>query len=251
MRKPELPCRKWTRSSGSHTEAPFFRRFHTCLLGQSPGLAISVLLPATARAPWGLFSTVGAPAAATRGKTSPCPPCTFHHPTGSAALGRAGTVDAHTATSIPQVLHHPNWLCSGRTFCPQVNSFLPPQSILLFPKPCWTIPSDAVPVQQSKAGSAVSQLPEQQPSQDQQLVTVVEDKPSSGWQDPCLEWASLVAKMVKNLPAMQETWDRSLGQEDPLEKGMATHSSILDWRMPWTEEPGRLQSMGSQRVGHD
>ena len=57
--------------------------------------------------------------------------------------------------------------------------------------------------------------------------------------------------MVKNLPAMQETWLQSLGLEDPLEKGMATHSSILAWRIPWTEEPGRLQSMGSQRVGHD
>ena len=57
--------------------------------------------------------------------------------------------------------------------------------------------------------------------------------------------------MVKNLPAMQETWVRSLGQEDPLEKGMATHSSILAWRIPWAEEPGRLQSMVSQSVGHD
>ena len=54
--------------------------------------------------------------------------------------------------------------------------------------------------------------------------------------------------MVKRLPAMQETWVRSLGREDPLEKEMATHSSILTWRIPWTEEPGRLQSMGSQRV---
>ena len=54
--------------------------------------------------------------------------------------------------------------------------------------------------------------------------------------------------MVKNLPAIQETQVRSLGQEDPLEKGMAAHSSILAWRIPWTEEPGRLQSMGSQRV---
>ena len=60
--------------------------------------------------------------------------------------------------------------------------------------------------------------------------------------------ASLVAQTVKNLPAMQETGVRSLGQEDPLEKGMATHFSILAWRIPWTEEPGRLQSMGSQRV---
>ena len=57
--------------------------------------------------------------------------------------------------------------------------------------------------------------------------------------------------MVKNLPARQETWARSLGQEDPLEKGMATNSGILVWRIPWTEEPGGLQSMGSQRVGHN
>ena len=57
--------------------------------------------------------------------------------------------------------------------------------------------------------------------------------------------------MVKNLPAMGETQVQSLGQEDSLEKGMATHSSILTWRIPWTEEPGGLQSTGSQRVGHD
>ena len=60
---------------------------------------------------------------------------------------------------------------------------------------------------------------------------------------------SLVAQTVKSLPTMQETWVRSLGQEDPLEKGMTTHSSLLAWRIPWTEEPGRLLSMGSQRVG--
>ena len=60
-----------------------------------------------------------------------------------------------------------------------------------------------------------------------------------------------LAQMVKNLPAMQENQVRSLGWEDPLEKEMATHSSILAWRIPWREEPGRLQSMGSQRVGHD
>ena len=59
-----------------------------------------------------------------------------------------------------------------------------------------------------------------------------------------------VAQMVKNLPAMQETWVRSLGREGSLEEGMATHSSILAWRTPWTEEPGGLQSMGSQRVRH-
>ena len=57
--------------------------------------------------------------------------------------------------------------------------------------------------------------------------------------------------MVKRLPTMQETRVQSLGREDPLEKEMATHSSILDWKIPWMEEPGRLQSMGSQRVGHD
>ena len=61
----------------------------------------------------------------------------------------------------------------------------------------------------------------------------------------------LVVQMVKNLPAMWETWVRSLGQEDPLEKEMATHSSTLAWRIPWTEEPGGLQSMGSQRVRQD
>ena len=64
-------------------------------------------------------------------------------------------------------------------------------------------------------------------------------------------WASLVAELVKNLPAMQETWVQSLGWEDPLEKEMATYSSTLAWKIPWTEEPGRLQSMGSQRVGHE
>ena len=63
--------------------------------------------------------------------------------------------------------------------------------------------------------------------------------------------ASLVAQMVKNLPAMQETRIQSLGGEDPLEEEMTTHSSILACGIPWTEEPGGLQSMGSQRVGHD
>ena len=57
--------------------------------------------------------------------------------------------------------------------------------------------------------------------------------------------------MAKRLPAMLEAWVQPLGQEDPLEKEMATHSGILAWKIPWTEEPGRLQSMGSQRVGHD
>ena len=60
-----------------------------------------------------------------------------------------------------------------------------------------------------------------------------------------------MAQSKKNLPAMQETWVRSLGPEDPLEKGMATHSSVLAWRIPWTEQPGGLQSVGTQRAGHD
>jgi len=64
-------------------------------------------------------------------------------------------------------------------------------------------------------------------------------------------WTSLVAQMVKPLPTTRETRVRSLGWEDPLEKEMATHSSVLAWRIPWMEEPGGLQSMGSQRVGHD
>ena len=63
--------------------------------------------------------------------------------------------------------------------------------------------------------------------------------------------APLVALMVKSLPTMQETWVQSLGWEDPVEKIMATHSSILAWRIPWTKEAGRLQSLGSQRVEHD
>ena len=63
-------------------------------------------------------------------------------------------------------------------------------------------------------------------------------------------WASLVAQLVKNPPAMQETWVQSLGQEDPLEKKMAIHSSVLIWIIPWTEEPCGLKSTGSQRVGH-
>ena len=63
--------------------------------------------------------------------------------------------------------------------------------------------------------------------------------------------ASLVAQMVKHLPAMRETWVRSLGWENPLEKEMATHSSILTWEIPWRERPGRLQSMSLKRIRHD
>ena len=64
-------------------------------------------------------------------------------------------------------------------------------------------------------------------------------------------YSSLVAQSVKNQPAMQETQVQSLDQEDPMERGMAIHSSILAWRIPWTEEPGGLQSIGSQREGYD
>ena len=64
-------------------------------------------------------------------------------------------------------------------------------------------------------------------------------------------WSSLVTQMVKSLPAMWETWVRSLGPEDPLENEMATHSRILAWRIPWMEEPDGLQSLGCQRFGHD
>ena len=63
--------------------------------------------------------------------------------------------------------------------------------------------------------------------------------------------ASLVAQRIKHLPAVQGTWVQSLGLKDPLEKEMATYFSILAWRLPWTKEPGGLQSTGSQRVGHD
>ena len=66
-----------------------------------------------------------------------------------------------------------------------------------------------------------------------------------------LEAASLVVQMAKSLVVMQETWVQSLGLEDPLEKEMATHSSTLAWKTPWTEQPGKLQSMGSQRVRHN
>ena len=64
-------------------------------------------------------------------------------------------------------------------------------------------------------------------------------------------WLPLVVQMVKNLPTIQETPVQPLGQENPLEKGMASHSNILVWETPWTEEPGGLQFMGSQRVGHN
>ena len=71
------------------------------------------------------------------------------------------------------------------------------------------------------------------------------------YKDPSCIGASFGAQAVKNLSAMQEIWVRSLGQEDPLEEEIATHSSILAWRIPWTEEPGGLPSIGLQRVGRD
>ena len=78
-------------------------------------------------------------------------------------------------------------------------------------------------------------------------------RPSPGdlWGPLSRKHASLVAQTVKHLPTMQETQVRSLGREVPLEKEIATYSSTLAWKIPWTEEPGRLQSVGSQRVGHD
>ena len=84
-----------------------------------------------------------------------------------------------------------------------------------------------------------------------QMFSLLEANAFNFWVPSHQVWTSLVAQRLKHLPAMQETWVQSLGWEDPLEKEMATHSSILAWRIPWTGEPGRLQSMGSQRVGDD
>ena len=82
-------------------------------------------------------------------------------------------------------------------------------------------------------------------------VLEVMDKQQINMQISIAIRASLVAQRLKHLPPMQETQVQSLGWEDPLEKEMVSHSSILAWKIPWTEEPGKLQSMGSQRVGHD
>ena len=90
-------------------------------------------------------------------------------------------------------------------------------------------------------------------------LSLSDSTPVRGWEAPdndgksllIFDVASLVAHMVKKLPATRETQVRSLGREDPLEKQMATHSSILAWKIPWTEEPCRLQSMGSRRVRND
>ena len=87
---------------------------------------------------------------------------------------------------------------------------------------------------------------------DSSLIPGLERSPREGIGYPLqYSWASLVAQMVKNPPAMWETWFQFLTWGDALEEGMATHSSVLAWRIPWTEEAGRLWSMGSQRIGHD
>ena len=84
------------------------------------------------------------------------------------------------------------------------------------------------------------------------LILGLGRSPGGGNSNPLqCSWPSLVAQTVKRLSTMRETRVRLLGQEDPLEKEMATHPSTIAWKIPWTEEPGRLQSMGWQRVGHD
>ena len=100
----------------------------------------------------------------------------------------------------------------------------------------------------------VAQLVKNQPAmqEDPGSISGSRRSPGKGIGYPLqFSWASLVAQMVKNMPAVQEIWVQSLGWEDPLEEGMTTYSSILAWRIPWTEEPGGLQSMRLQRVGHD
>jgi len=84
------------------------------------------------------------------------------------------------------------------------------------------------------------------------LIPGLESSPGEGIGYPLLySWASLMAQIVKNLPAMKETWFQSLGWDYPLKEGMKTCSSILAWRIPWTEEPGGLQTMRSQRVRYN
>ena len=86
-----------------------------------------------------------------------------------------------------------------------------------------------------------------------QVALVVKNPPATAGdaREMWVQGLALVAQTVENLPAMWETWVRPLGRVDPLEKGMAPHSSILAWSIPWTEEPGGLQSIGSHRVRHD
>ena len=106
---------------------------------------------------------------------------------------------------------------------------------------------DAVPMAQPRMGFHL-------PSQDSLLKPQMKNPPSfmtQAFEEGQCVRAALVAQTVKNQPAVQETCIRSLSQEDPLEKEMAIHSSILAWRIPWTEEPGGLQSIGPERVGHN
>ena len=98
----------------------------------------------------------------------------------------------------------------------------------------------------------VSQMVKNPPAMQETRFLGGKDCPQNGIDYPLqYSWASLVAQLVKNPPAMWKTWVRALGWEDPLEKEMAIHSSTIAWKIPWTEEPDRVQSVGSQRVGHD
>ena len=102
--------------------------------------------------------------------------------------------------------------------------------------------------------SLVAQLVKNQPAMQEDPGSIPGSRrsPGEGIGYPLqFSWASVVAQMVKNMPAVLEIWVQSLGWEDPLEGGMTTYSSILAWRIPWTEEPGGLQPMGLQRVGDD
>ena len=102
--------------------------------------------------------------------------------------------------------------------------------------------------------SLVTQLVKNSPAMQETPLLFLgqENTLGKGWATPLqYSWTSLLAQMVNNLPAMRETWVWSLGLEDLLEEGIETNSSICAWRIPWTEEPGGLQSMGSQRVRHD
>ena len=129
------------------------------------------------------------------------------------------------------------------------------------PASCGTLHNDTMPefphLTNALDGEPPPTVPSRLPGSELHTLTAYHDHPRRKTQFPSLDnWqfphqASLVAQTVKTLPAMLETQVRSLSREDPLEKGMATYSSILAWRIPWTEEPGRLQSMESQRVRHD
>ena len=119
--------------------------------------------------------------------------------------------------------------------------------VRLFATP-WTVAYQAPPAMRFSRQEYWSGLPFPSPGD---LPNPEIEARSPAVEAEALTSASLVAQRLKCLPAMRDTWVRSLGGEDPLEKEMATHSSILAWRIPWTEEPGGLQSTGWQRVGHD